>query len=91
VRVDDASYNSTEVRTLSMPEQQLVEIACAVGAGARIVVMDEPTASLDGATTTAVEALLTTWLAAGRRACVLISHDSEQIERFASRTLELQP
>jgi rhamnose transport system ATP-binding protein len=36
----------SEVRGLSMPEQQLVEIACAVGAGARIVVMDEPTASL---------------------------------------------
>ncbi len=36
----------TEVRSLSMPEQQLVEIACALGTGARIVVMDEPTASL---------------------------------------------
>jgi rhamnose transport system ATP-binding protein len=36
----------TEVRHLSMPEQQLVEIACALGAGARIVIMDEPTASL---------------------------------------------
>ena len=35
-----------EVRELSMPEQQLVEIACALGAGARIVIMDEPTASL---------------------------------------------
>lgn len=35
-----------EVRTLSMPEQQLVEIACALGAGARVVIMDEPTASL---------------------------------------------
>jgi rhamnose transport system ATP-binding protein len=35
-----------EVRDLSMPEQQLVEIACAIGAGARIVIMDEPTASL---------------------------------------------
>ena len=35
-----------EVRRLSMPEQQLVEIACAIGAGARIVIMDEPTASL---------------------------------------------
>jgi rhamnose transport system ATP-binding protein len=35
-----------EVRSLSMPEQQLVEIACALGAGARIVIMDEPTASL---------------------------------------------
>jgi rhamnose transport system ATP-binding protein len=35
-----------EVRALSMPEQQLVEIACAIGSGARIVIMDEPTASL---------------------------------------------
>lgn len=35
-----------EVRALSMPEQQLVEIACAMGSGARIVIMDEPTASL---------------------------------------------
>jgi rhamnose transport system ATP-binding protein len=35
-----------EVRSLSMPEQQLVGIACALGSGARIVIMDEPTASL---------------------------------------------
>lgn len=35
-----------EVRSLSMPEQQLVEIACALGSGAKIVIMDEPTASL---------------------------------------------
>ena len=34
------------VRSLSMPEQQLVEIARAVGARARIVLMDEPTSSL---------------------------------------------
>src|SRR4051812_3717365 len=32
--------------TLSVPEQQMVEIAKAVGADARIVIMDEPTASL---------------------------------------------
>ncbi len=37
---------AAEVRRLSMPEQQLVEIASALGAGARIVIMDEPTASL---------------------------------------------
>jgi rhamnose transport system ATP-binding protein len=36
------------VDTLSMPEQQIVEIAKATGAEARIVVMDEPTASLTG-------------------------------------------
>lgn len=31
---------------LSMPEQQVVEIAKAIGAGARILILDEPTASL---------------------------------------------
>lgn len=34
------------VSTLSMPEQQLVEIAKAIGARARILILDEPTASL---------------------------------------------
>jgi rhamnose transport system ATP-binding protein len=34
------------VQSLSMPEQQIVEIAKALGADARIVIMDEPTASL---------------------------------------------
>lgn len=34
------------VESLSMPEQQLVEIAKAVGGNARILIMDEPTASL---------------------------------------------
>lgn len=42
-----ASIDPTRtVDTLSMPEQQIVEIAKATGADARIVIMDEPTASL---------------------------------------------
>jgi len=36
----------TVVQSLSMPEQQLVEIARALGADARVLIMDEPTASL---------------------------------------------
>ncbi len=35
-----------DVESLSMPERQLVEIAKALGANARILIMDEPTASL---------------------------------------------
>ena len=45
-RVGAAIAPDAEVGALSMPEQQLVEIACAIGVGARIVIMDEPTASL---------------------------------------------
>jgi rhamnose transport system ATP-binding protein len=45
-RIGAAIAPEAEVRSLSMPEQQLVEIACALGSGARIVIMDEPTASL---------------------------------------------
>ena len=35
-----------EAGELTMPEQQLVEIARAIGANSRVVIMDEPTASL---------------------------------------------
>jgi rhamnose transport system ATP-binding protein len=45
-RIGAAIDPETEVRQLTMPEQQLVEIARALGADARIVIMDEPTASL---------------------------------------------
>ena len=45
-RIGAEIYREATVDSLSMPEQQLVEIACAVGAGTPIVIMDEPTASL---------------------------------------------
>ena len=45
-RIGAAIDPGWDVRRLSMPEQQLVEIARALGADARILIMDEPTASL---------------------------------------------
>jgi rhamnose transport system ATP-binding protein len=45
-RIGAAIDPDAEVRRLTMPEQQLVEIARALGADARILIMDEPTASL---------------------------------------------
>ena len=79
----------TEVRTLSMPEQQLVEIACAVGAGARIVIMDEPTASL---THREQQRLFTVVreLRAGGVGIIYISHRLEEIFALADRVTVLR-
>jgi rhamnose transport system ATP-binding protein len=78
-----------ETGGLSMPEQQLVEIACALGAAAKIVIMDEPTASLPAQE---AEALFRT--IAGLRArsvgIIYISHRLEELPRIADRVTVLR-
>jgi rhamnose transport system ATP-binding protein len=78
-----------EVRALSMPEQQLVEIACVLGAGARIVIMDEPTASL----TQAEQHLLFGVVRDLRRngvGVIYITHRLEEIFALADRVTVLR-
>ena len=77
------------VATLSMPEQQLVEIAKAIGAEAKILIMDEPTASLtdrEVRTLFGVIALLRTHGVG----IVYISHRLEEISSVADRVTVLR-
>jgi rhamnose transport system ATP-binding protein len=78
-----------EVRQLSMPQQQLVEIARALGAGARIIVMDEPTSSL-----TQQEVGLLFGVVRDLRAhgvgVIYISHRLEEIFALADRVTVLR-
>jgi rhamnose transport system ATP-binding protein len=80
---------SAEVRTLSMPEQQLVEIACALGAGARIVIMDEPTASLTQKEQHLLFAVVRELRAHGV-GVIYISHRLEEIFALADRVTILR-
>jgi len=77
------------VATLSMPEQQLVEIAKAIGADARIVIMDEPTASL---TEREVESLfqVIARLRSEGVGVIYISHRLEEIAEVADRVTVLR-
>jgi rhamnose transport system ATP-binding protein len=77
------------VATLSMPEQQLVEIAKAIGAQARIVIMDEPTASL---TEREVESLfrVIARLRSEGVGVIYISHRLEEISAVADRVTVLR-
>lgn len=79
----------SEVRELSMPEQQLVEIACAVGAGARVVIMDEPTASLTQKEQHLLFRVVRDLRAAGV-GVVYISHRLEEIFALADRVTVLR-
>ena len=72
------------VETLSLPEQQLVEIAKAVGAHARILLMDEPTASLTEPDVDRLFAVIRTLRASGA-GILYISHRLDEVRRIADR------
>ena len=78
-----------EIRSLSMPEQQLVEIACALGSGARIVIMDEPTASLTQKETHLLFAVVRE-LSKNGVGIIYISHRLEEIFQLADRVTILR-
>ena len=77
------------VSTLSMPEQQLVEIAKAIGGEARIFILDEPTASLGGREVESLFAAIGNLRAQGA-GIVYISHRLEEILRIADRVTILR-
>ena len=77
------------VGTLSLPEQQLLEIAKALGLDAGIIVMDEPTASL---TTHEVDRLFSVIgrLREAGKSIVYISHRLEEVSALADRVTVLR-
>ena len=84
-----AIHPEAPVRELSMPEQQMVEIACALGAEAKIVIMDEPTASLGSREVEALFGAIVRLRARGA-GVIYISHRLEELPRIADRVTVLR-
>jgi ribose transport system ATP-binding protein len=88
-KLDMDVSSRTPVSQLSIAQQQLVEIARALSAGARIIIMDEPTSSL---TLTETRRLLE--LAKDLRAenvsIIYISHRMHEVEEIADRAVVLR-
>ena len=79
----------TLVSALSMPEQQLVEIAKALDAEANVVIMDEPTASLGDQDAENLFRIVADLKARGI-GIIYISHRFEELFRLADRVTVLR-
>jgi rhamnose transport system ATP-binding protein len=88
-RIGAAIDPESEVRRLTMPEQQLVEIARALGADARIVIMDEPTASLSDTEVDNLFRVIRELKAQGV-GVIYISHRLEELPQVADRVTALR-
>lgn len=77
------------VRRLSMPQQQLVEIASALGADAKVLILDEPTASLSSREVEHLFSVIRTLRDEGV-GLVYISHRLEELPLVADRVTVLR-
>jgi putative ABC transport system ATP-binding protein len=83
----DPSFGDRDASRLSVGEQQRVMLARALALEPVVLLLDEPTASLDSAATAAVEEAL---LNLHGVSLVLVTHDRGQAERLADRIIELE-
>jgi putative ABC transport system ATP-binding protein len=74
---------------LSGGEQQRVAIARAIAAGPDILIMDEPTASLDGDTGRSIVSFVKDNILNDKRCIIVVTHDN-RIYEFASRILTME-
>ena len=78
-----------DARSLSVGQQQRVAMARALVTRPQVLLCDEPTASLDRASTSHLESTLTA-MAEGGVGIVFVTHDAEQAQRIAARRLVLE-
>ena len=87
-RLGIADLAGQDMARLSGGQQQMVLIARALAQGAPLLVMDEPTASLDLANRKRIEDLIAS-LARDGIGIILSTHDPDQAAKLADRTLLL--
>jgi ABC-type multidrug transport system fused ATPase/permease subunit len=84
----DQSFMRRTARELSGGEAARVAVARAMARDPRALLLDEPTASLDGVATAAIEALVGD-LARRGLGILIVTHDEPQAERVANMRVEL--
>jgi putative ABC transport system ATP-binding protein len=85
----NVDFLAKQTSDLSGGEQQIAVLLRALQLQPTVLLLDEPTAAMDAATTRKVEDVLVDWAAESTRAYAWITHDRGQADRVANRTIEL--
>jgi putative ABC transport system ATP-binding protein len=83
-------YGARNVANLSGGEAQRVSFARTMANTPLVLLLDEPTSALDETAKLEVEMVLQQLIRDKGLTCVIVTHDSEQARRLASRALVLQ-
>lgn len=87
----DDDFLQRPVSAISGGERQIVAFLRALQLAPKILLLDEPTASLDATTARSLEALVMAWQAEDcQRAYLWTSHDPSQLQRITQRQITLQ-
>lgn len=87
----DEKFMEKESRDLSGGETQIAALVRALQLDPTLLLLDEPTAALDGATAATVEDLLNGWVSESPgRAMVWVGHDATQARRMTDRSVVLR-
>ncbi len=87
-----AGFLEQQASELSGGEAQIVALIRVLQLAPEVLLLDEPSASLDPESTVAIEALIHAWFDGGQtpRAWVWVSHDAAQAARIGKRQLTMR-
>jgi putative ABC transport system ATP-binding protein len=88
--VDLDGYADREIERLSGGERQRVSIVRTLANEPEVLLLDEPTSSLDSGTQDRIESLLSDLISAYELTCVVVTHDVEQARRLGDRVARFE-
>jgi len=89
-RVGLGSYAARDVTNLSGGEAQRISLARALANSPIVLLLDEPTSSLDEESKAEVESLIRDIIRETHLTCIVVTHDTAQAARMATRLMRLE-
>lgn len=87
--VDLEGFEERDVSRLSGGEAQRVNLARTLANKPEVLLLDEPTSALDQAAKNDVEATILSVINTQEVTCILVTHDSAQVQRMSERVMRL--